>query len=1575
MDRVLYTVVLIVVYVAVALLWANPAQADTVLYQPGCGGDYECGSYEGGSWKLSDGGFVLTGSPIPQTARLQSVIFMKGAVVGEETTGNLYLKVFSGNTGGQGTFVGVSNNTVDAAGLAKGDLETWTFSNLALNRDLSYSYVADVSNDNSNPSAVFAIQLSLKTNPLTTGGPIRGDGLVDWEWDPCVSVSIASVPEPSPIVLLSMGLLGLLAYLSRAETFMRAIRVVIVLVLLAGPADAANYYVATNGSNSNSGTLAQPYLTIQKAADAAQTGDNVYVLGGTYRETVTVHQSGTALAPITFQPYRGANVTITGLDSANSGWSNAGGSIYSRSVSSGVSQVFVDGQLMLGARWPNAVYNNPLRSVGSTISSVTLRTPPTYSVMGDTALAGTGSWIGAKMSILAGDGICAFGTTVTDQSGTQCNFTWSYPRSSGYDARAGNSYYLYGSLNALDAVKEWYYDSSTAKLYLNGPGGTNPSNQNIEVRSRQYGFDLGVQSNINIKGFQLQAASIKIEGNSNTVDNCQILYPRAVEDPTGSIFTVHGGGVEISGQYNTVRNSEIGYSFGDGVTLLGSHNTVTNNVIHDVNWLGSDCAAVTSYSSGGNQTITNNTMYNAGRCLIANEGDIPNMQIENNDLSRFGMLTNDLGAIYTSKGINDGTVIAYNRVHNDTGPVANTHTGIYLDNHTSGVTVHNNLVYNTNNGVTVNKNSVVDNGQPNNASVYNNTLWNVTTVMSSWGPDGFALTNVKTYNNLSNNDGWVGTDVQNNLAQTADPFVDSDAGNYTLVSGTIPIGYGMTDSSHPTDPYTGSAPDAGAFELGIAPWTDGANWKTWLRNNQAAAPLTNALYVTSSNDRTINGSLIAGNSGGIETRAFVKFDLLGIANVPIAKAVLRIYENAVPDSASGDISLYRIISDWTDANVVYGQSVDATALSGFYDPANLDLYTDIDVTSIVRDWLNGTTTNYGFSLRGTEGVAGTAKYFEGLYGTTMPQLVITHAVPEPDLLGLMASGVLASVGFLAFLRRRSLFQIVATLWQNSGKGVVVTRPLRQSTDYAVSPVLCFVLAISVCCVTAIGAETQPLKGLLYNDDADHFFCFTPPIPAGKAGEVIDRYVDVMADAGVTVYLCGTNYRRTNYRSRVWDSYWDGYDPTGPDDQPFLAALGKGAAGYRKHIDNMLAVHQQGIDYPARVVRRCRHNGMSPWITLRMNDCHYSDVPAHPFHGRFWRENPQWYRKNCTGYFSTCLDYANREVRDYYRALVVETLDRYDIDGLELDFMREPYLFSVGKEAEGAAILTRWMRDIRKLVEDAAAKRGHPICLGVRVPSRPEVASALGLDAIAWTKEKLIDLLVVTPRWATVEFDMPIQKWRKMLGTSKVTLAGGLEVLYRPSPGTSAAYCSPEMATGAAVLVLSGGADVVYLFNYFQEAQPGWSLPDYQTTLRAMCSLNSLLKQPRRVGITYRDITAPGEQYQAPLPATGDPVVFPIKLGPIPESGWSCDLLIEFAPSQGGSVHVPAVFFDGKSCEVHNDETTQEGLRLISWRVPPTTSAGNDTHEVKVISKGLNNITIQRVEVSVREPRIEGNKAP
>jgi hypothetical protein len=65
-------------------------------------------------------------------------------------------------------------------------------------------------------------------------------------------------------------------------------------------ADAITYYVATNGSDSNSGTQTQPFRTIQKAANIVKPGDTVMVMPGIYSQSVANERHGTASARIRF---------------------------------------------------------------------------------------------------------------------------------------------------------------------------------------------------------------------------------------------------------------------------------------------------------------------------------------------------------------------------------------------------------------------------------------------------------------------------------------------------------------------------------------------------------------------------------------------------------------------------------------------------------------------------------------------------------------------------------------------------------------------------------------------------------------------------------------------------------------------------------------------------------------------------------------------------------------------------------------------------------------------------------------------------------------------------------------------------------------------------------------------------------------------------------------------------------------------------------------------------------------------------------------------------------------------------
>jgi hypothetical protein len=73
------------------------------------------------------------------------------------------------------------------------------------------------------------------------------------------------------------------------------------------------YYVAKNGNNANPGTLAQPWLTIQKAATTMLGGDTVYIRGGTYNERVNLFYRSNASGPyITFTNYPGEEVILDG---------------------------------------------------------------------------------------------------------------------------------------------------------------------------------------------------------------------------------------------------------------------------------------------------------------------------------------------------------------------------------------------------------------------------------------------------------------------------------------------------------------------------------------------------------------------------------------------------------------------------------------------------------------------------------------------------------------------------------------------------------------------------------------------------------------------------------------------------------------------------------------------------------------------------------------------------------------------------------------------------------------------------------------------------------------------------------------------------------------------------------------------------------------------------------------------------------------------------------------------------------------------------------------------------------------
>ncbi|QZT36733.1 hypothetical protein K5X82_16015 [Halosquirtibacter xylanolyticus] len=129
-------------------------------------------------------------------------------------------------------------------------------------------------------------------------------------------------------------------------------------------ASAKNVFVSTSGDDvKGDGTMLNPYGTIKKSLESIVAGDTIFLRKGHYiEETFVKNVSGTEKKPIVITNYRNEEVVMDAsqpVDKLSSGkWEHHQGEIYKRKLNGIISQVFVDNEWQMLARWPNANFKD-----------------------------------------------------------------------------------------------------------------------------------------------------------------------------------------------------------------------------------------------------------------------------------------------------------------------------------------------------------------------------------------------------------------------------------------------------------------------------------------------------------------------------------------------------------------------------------------------------------------------------------------------------------------------------------------------------------------------------------------------------------------------------------------------------------------------------------------------------------------------------------------------------------------------------------------------------------------------------------------------------------------------------------------------------------------------------------------------------------------------------------------------------------------------------------------------------------------------------------------------------------------
>jgi hypothetical protein len=217
------------------------------------------------------------------------------------------------------------------------------------------------------------------------------------------------------------------------------------------------------------------------------------------------------------------------------------------------------------------------------------------------------------------------------------------------------------------------------------------------------------------------------------------------------------------------------------------------------------------------------------------------------------------------------------------------------------------------------------------------------------------------------------------------------------------------------------------------------------------------------------------------------------------------------------------------------------------------------------------------------------------------------------------------------------------------------------------------------------------------------------------------------------------------------------------------------------------------------------------------------------------------------------NWAEPEVRKHFYDFLMWACEKWDFDGVELDWFRHPLFFRFGEEQANIENINQWVRDVRAGLNKIAAKRGRRYLLTARPPDSPKLALRTGFDAQQWMKDGSLDMLMVGGGY------MPYGPRLKEF----IDMAHKYGIAAYPCQNH---YIDIKKMHSIASGFWAMGGDGFYMFNYggIGEKDPRWPCIDQIGDTKTLAGLDKTFIADTGQNIRYIGHTNPMSQFPKSL---------------------------------------------------------------------------------------------------------------